>query len=156
MRVDGQRHASAALPPGKTRYRLFRRLDGPQGRSGRVRKISPPPGFDPRTVQPVASRYTDWANPADPLSEVLTGLSVDGLLAWLVQWKVIFIAYRYKHLIRFKIASFWSHALTPTVKQFLYVLLIVRLIVFVNNQLDAQFFFLSLDASLIFGRFSHL
>jgi hypothetical protein len=32
---------------------------GPQGRSGQVRKISPPPGFDPRTVQPVASRYTD-------------------------------------------------------------------------------------------------
>jgi len=26
-----------------------------------VRKISPTPGFDPRTVQPVASRYTDWA-----------------------------------------------------------------------------------------------
>jgi hypothetical protein len=25
---------------------------------------SPPPGFDPRTVQPVASRYTDWAIPA--------------------------------------------------------------------------------------------
>jgi hypothetical protein len=24
---------------------------GSQGRSGRVRKISPPPGFDPRTVQ---------------------------------------------------------------------------------------------------------
>ena len=24
----------------------------------------PPPGFDPRTVQPVASRYTDWAIPA--------------------------------------------------------------------------------------------
>ena len=36
-------------------------LGGYQGRSGRVRKISPPPGFDPRTVQPVASRYTDWA-----------------------------------------------------------------------------------------------
>ena len=36
----------------------------PQGRSGRVRKISPPPGFDPRTVQPVVSRYTDWAIPA--------------------------------------------------------------------------------------------
>jgi hypothetical protein len=26
----------------------------------------PPPGFDPRTVQPVASRYTDWATPAPP------------------------------------------------------------------------------------------
>ena len=25
------------------------------------RKISFPPGFDPRTVQPVASRYTDWS-----------------------------------------------------------------------------------------------
>jgi hypothetical protein len=34
---------------------------GFQGRSGQVRKISPPPGFDPRNVQPVASRYTDWA-----------------------------------------------------------------------------------------------
>jgi hypothetical protein len=46
--------------PGKeTRYPLYRRLGGPQGRSGRVRKISPPSGFDPRTVQLVASRYTD-------------------------------------------------------------------------------------------------
>ena len=27
-------------------------------------KARPPPGFDPRTVQPVASRYTDWAIPA--------------------------------------------------------------------------------------------
>ena len=57
--VGGQRHAPAALPPGKTRYPLYRRLGGPQGRSGQVRKISPPPGFDPRTAQPVASRYTD-------------------------------------------------------------------------------------------------
>ena len=59
MGVGGQHHATAALPPGKTRYSLYRRLGGPQGRSGRVRKISPPPGLDPRTVQPVASRYAD-------------------------------------------------------------------------------------------------
>jgi hypothetical protein len=39
---------------------LYRRLGGPQGRSGRVRKISPPSGFDPRTVQPVVSRYIDY------------------------------------------------------------------------------------------------
>ena len=39
-------------------------LGGPQGRSGWVRKISHPPGFDPRTVQSVASRYTDYAIPA--------------------------------------------------------------------------------------------
>jgi hypothetical protein len=46
-------------------------LDGPQGRSGRVRKISPPPGFDPRTVQLVASRSTDYAIPAHQLQSSL-------------------------------------------------------------------------------------
>ena len=51
----------STLPPGKTRYPLYMRLGGHQGRSGLVRKISPPPGFDPRTVQPVGSRYTDDA-----------------------------------------------------------------------------------------------
>ena len=45
--------------PEKTWY-----LGGPQSRSGRVRKISPPPGFHSRTVQPVASRYNDYAIPA--------------------------------------------------------------------------------------------
>ena len=34
MWVGGQRRASAALPLGKTRYSLYRRLGGPQGRSG--------------------------------------------------------------------------------------------------------------------------
>ena len=64
MGIGGQHHTPAALPPGKTRYPLYRRLGGPQGRSGRMRKISPSPRFDPLTVQPVASRYTDWAIPA--------------------------------------------------------------------------------------------
>jgi hypothetical protein len=41
--------------PGKTRNPMYRRLGVPQGRPGQVRKISPPPGFDPRTVQSVAS-----------------------------------------------------------------------------------------------------
>jgi hypothetical protein len=36
----------------QTRYPSYRRLGGPRGRSGWVRKISPPAGFDPRTVQP--------------------------------------------------------------------------------------------------------
>jgi hypothetical protein len=39
MGVGGQRQAPAALPPGKTRYPLYRRLGGSQGRSRRVRKI---------------------------------------------------------------------------------------------------------------------
>ena len=64
MWVGGERHALADLPPGKIRYPLCRRLGGPQGRSEQVRKILPPPRFDPRTVQPVAHRYTDYAIPA--------------------------------------------------------------------------------------------
>jgi len=50
-----------SLPPGKTQYPFYRRLDGAQGRSGQVQKISPPPGYNPQTVQPVASHYTDYA-----------------------------------------------------------------------------------------------
>ena len=34
---------------------------GPRAGLERGGKSRPPPGFDPRTVQPVASRYTDWA-----------------------------------------------------------------------------------------------
>ena len=78
MRVGGQRHASAALPPGMTRYPLHRRLGGPQGRSGRVWKISPPPGLDPRTVQSVAIRYTDWAIPAYLRYKTFINLTVLG------------------------------------------------------------------------------
>jgi hypothetical protein len=33
---------------------------GPRAVSRQVRKIFSPPGFDPRTVRPVASRYTDY------------------------------------------------------------------------------------------------
>ena len=46
----------------ETRYPLYRRMDGLQGRSGWGRKMSPPQGFDPRNIQTVASRYTDWVS----------------------------------------------------------------------------------------------
>jgi len=45
MGVGGQRHAPAALPPGRARYPLYKRLGGLQGRSGRVGKISSPTGI---------------------------------------------------------------------------------------------------------------
>jgi len=51
---------SRSLPPEKTQYPLYRRLGGTQGQSGQAWKISPPPGFDPRTIQPIASHYTDY------------------------------------------------------------------------------------------------
>jgi hypothetical protein len=59
MRLDGQRHATAALPQGITRYPSYRGLGKPQGRCGQVRKISPPLGFDFRTFQNIDSHYTD-------------------------------------------------------------------------------------------------
>jgi len=44
------------LPPGKIRYPFYRRLGGPQGRSGRAENLVPI-GIRSRTVQPVVSRY---------------------------------------------------------------------------------------------------
>ena len=48
------------LPPGKTRCPFYRRLGGPQGWSGRAKNLVAT-GILSRTVQPVVSRYTDWA-----------------------------------------------------------------------------------------------
>ena len=63
--VGGQRHAPTALPPGKTRHPCAEGWVGHRvGLDGYGKSRPPPPGFDPRTVQPVASRYTDWAIPA--------------------------------------------------------------------------------------------
>ena len=61
MWVGGQHHDPTNWPPGKTRYPLYEDAGWAQNRSEEVRKISPPTGFDPRTVQPVVSLYTDWA-----------------------------------------------------------------------------------------------
>ena len=50
------KQSSGRFTPGKkTRHSLYMRLGGPQDRSGAVWKISPIPGFDPRTFQAVAS-----------------------------------------------------------------------------------------------------
>jgi len=48
----------------ETLDQLHRRQGGNQSRSGRMRKISLPLGFNHRTAQSVASRCTDWAIPA--------------------------------------------------------------------------------------------
>jgi hypothetical protein len=76
--VGSQDHAPAALHLGKTRYQFYRKLTGPQSRSRRVRKISLPLIFEPCTVQPVPSRYTDCAIPA----HVLLYYILQKLLLW--------------------------------------------------------------------------
>ena len=66
MELDCQRRAPAAVPPGKTRYPLYWRPGGLQGRSVRVCKISPPTGI--RSPDRTARR------------ESLYQLSIPGLL----------------------------------------------------------------------------
>ena len=51
------------LPPGKTRYPFYKRLGGPQGRSGRAENFVPT-GIRSRTVQPVAQSLYRLSYPA--------------------------------------------------------------------------------------------
>ena len=48
------------LAPEKTQYPFYRRVSGPQGRSGRAENLVPT-GIRSRTIQPVVIPYTDWA-----------------------------------------------------------------------------------------------
>ena len=57
MGVGGQHHALAALPPEIEQVPIVcRSLGGPQGRSGRVRKVSTPPEFDLQNLLNFVSR----------------------------------------------------------------------------------------------------
>jgi hypothetical protein len=55
-----------SIPGKETRYQFYRTIGGPQDRSGWMRETSPLPGFDPRTFQPVTSRYAAYTTPAIP------------------------------------------------------------------------------------------
>jgi len=63
MGVGGQRHAPAALPPGKRpgTYSVGCLVGPRAGVDGcaKSRPPTPPTGYDPGTVHPVASRFTD-------------------------------------------------------------------------------------------------
>jgi len=52
------------IPVKRVRYPWYMRLGGPQGPTDGCGKSGPPPGFDPRIVQPVASRYNDYVTAA--------------------------------------------------------------------------------------------
>jgi hypothetical protein len=74
MDRNGKFHDVAALPLGKNPVPLNMKLGVPQILSGRVwRKYLVLPGFEPRTVQPIASRYTDWMGFYYSLTKVNTG-----------------------------------------------------------------------------------
>ena len=57
------------LPPGKTRYPLYRRVGGSQDRSGRAENLVPT-GILSQTVQHIVSRYTNWATRQEEYYEI--------------------------------------------------------------------------------------
>ena len=63
------------IPGKENQSPLYRRLGMPHGRSGRVRIILPPPGFDPRIIHPIVNRYTDWSIPAPVHYSVLLSIA---------------------------------------------------------------------------------
>jgi len=72
------------LPPGKTRYSLYRRLVGPQGRSGQAENLVPT-GIRSRTVQSVAQslyRLSYLAHNRNKYQEYFLGVKVAGAYGW--------------------------------------------------------------------------
>jgi hypothetical protein len=72
-------------PEEEARYPLYRRLGGPQGRFGRLRKITPLPGFDHRTLLPEAravptelSRFS-WNRGEDDIKIYLKGVGLESV-----------------------------------------------------------------------------
>ena len=60
--MRGQLHVLAALyPQERPNTHCTESWVGPRVGLDRYRNSHPPPGFDPWTVQPVASRYTNYA-----------------------------------------------------------------------------------------------
>ena len=64
MGVGGQRHAPAALPPGKDPVPIEWEAGWAPGPVWTGAENLAPTRIRSRTVQPVASRYTDYAIPA--------------------------------------------------------------------------------------------
>jgi hypothetical protein len=62
--VCGQHHAPAALTPGKDPVPIVQEAGWAPAPVWIGAENLASPGFDPRTVQPVASRCTDYAIPA--------------------------------------------------------------------------------------------
>ena len=80
MWVGGQRHASDAVP-----------ILQEAGWSPRPVL----PGFDPRTVQPVASRYTDYAIPARTLYAMLLQIETS-IFAIFLDFRILYLVLKIK------------------------------------------------------------
>ena len=69
--MRGQRHAPAEPTPGKDSVHIVQEAGWASGPVWTGAENLAPPGLDPRTVQPVCSRYTDYATPAHKLRSLI-------------------------------------------------------------------------------------
>ena len=81
--MRGQRHAPAALYPGKDPVPIVQEAGWAPGPVWtNAENLAPPPEFDTRTVQPVASRYNDCATRPAYLRKKLVNLSFCAQCYW--------------------------------------------------------------------------
>jgi len=80
--------------PGKTRYPLYRGWVGPRAGLDMCGKSRPPPGFHPRTVQPVASRYTAYATRSTAIK-----LIDNNIVFWFQSTQQYIILYIFKFFV---------------------------------------------------------
>ena len=98
--LSGQLHASAVLFPANKHLPLCRTIVGPQSWSWSLRKrenLLPLQEFDPRTVQPVWSRHTNYAIPS-PVNEP-TGVVSDCSLMNTLTFRKYFSIYLLNYCI---------------------------------------------------------
>jgi hypothetical protein len=107
--VRGQRHAPVALYPWERPG--IHRTEGwvdPRAGMDRCGKSRPPPGFDPRTVQPVGSRYTVYAT--RPKCSAIVSCKLESILRIraALNWfqKLIFVTFVSKYANLFVFFSF--------------------------------------------------
>jgi hypothetical protein len=111
--VSGQLHAPAALPPGKEPpgTHWIRGWVDPRAGLDDVEKrkfLTLPGPLDLSAVQPVASRYTDYAVPA----QISTYLSTDIILTTIVSDQLVAMkAYIFTHLIFY--TNIWLPIMAP-------------------------------------------
>jgi hypothetical protein len=65
--------------PRKDAVTIVQEAGWTQGRSGWAQKILSPPGFNPRTIQPVASCYTNYGTPAHDSTGKVNVLGSDSI-----------------------------------------------------------------------------
>jgi hypothetical protein len=89
-------HPGRFIPGKVTQCPLCGRRGGPQNRCGAARKNQVSPIFDPRNVELVASRYTNWAIPNDFLFIHLRQLTVSCIVEELTIQNKLLEALSYK------------------------------------------------------------